>query len=91
MSNKEQLQANNEALAQMISDMAKAPTVNEFKAHIENKENPHEVTAEQIGAATTEYVDNAVANVKIPMIVSTEDITAGVTELPEGTLYLVIE
>ena len=30
--------------------------------HITNKSNPHEVTAEQIGAVTKEYVDEAVAS-----------------------------
>ena len=28
--------------------------------HIANKNNPHKVTAEQIGAATVEYVNNAI-------------------------------
>ena len=30
--------------------------------HITNKSNPHEVTAEQIGAVTKEYVDEAIAS-----------------------------
>lgn len=32
----------------------------ELTAHINNKENPHEVTAEQIGAVTQEHLDNYV-------------------------------
>lgn len=64
----------------------------------------HTHTAEDVGAATPEYVDNAVkglatekyvsdslANVKIPMTVSQTDITAGTTELADGALYLVYE
>lgn len=34
--------------------------------HINNYNNPHAVTAEQIGAATTEYVDEALGNIPTP-------------------------
>jgi hypothetical protein len=64
---------------------------NAIDEHANDTSNPHNVTAEQIGAVTASYVDNALANVKIPMTVSQTDITAGVTELPDGALYLVIE
>lgn len=62
---------------------------NVVNKHANDKSNPHNVTAEQIGAVTASYVDNALANVKIPMIISQTDITAGVTELPDGMLYMV--
>ena len=48
-------------------------------------------TASNVGAYTKEEVDNALANVKIPLTASTNDITAGVTELADGALYLVYE
>ena len=36
-----------------------------LQVHIDNKSNPHNVTADQIGAATTTYVDNKVASATI--------------------------
>lgn len=53
---------NSENLASAINEF-EDPVIN---AHIADKNNPHGVTAEQIGAASKEYVDNAVANVEVP-------------------------
>lgn len=53
MSNKQQLQANNETLATLVEQLANNPTATELQraieTHTENTENPHGVTAKQIG------------------------------------------
>ena len=46
MSNKSQLQDNNTVLSEIYETMS-----NNATGHINNKNNPHDVTAEQIGAA----------------------------------------
>lgn len=68
---------NSENLASAINEF-EDPVVN---AHIADKNNPHGVTAEQIGAASKEYVDNAVANVEVP----TEIFTVTATTSPDIT------
>ena len=45
MSNKSQLQDNNTVLSEIYETMS-----NNATGHINNKNNPHDVTAEQIGA-----------------------------------------
>lgn len=45
-----------------VTKLPEAYLPDAVNAHIANKNNPHGVTAEQIGAASKEYVDNAVAN-----------------------------
>lgn len=36
----------------------------ELTAHKNDKSNPHQVTAAQVGAATVEYVDSVVGNIE---------------------------
>ena len=54
MSNKQQLQANNETLATIVEQLANNPTATELQraieTHVENTKNPHSVTATQVGA-----------------------------------------
>lgn len=60
--------------------------------HVIDKNNPHGVTAEQVGAATETYVDNSISAVenKIPVITTgTTDIGEDAS-LPSGEIYLVL-
>lgn len=41
----------------LIEGEAETIDLTKFESHIVDKNNPHEVTAEQVGAATVEYVD----------------------------------
>lgn len=80
------------------------------KEHVGRTDNPHNVTAEQIGAAEAEHNHDGVyatanhnhdgvyatledlANFSsVDITASTEDITAGVTPLADGALYIVYE
>ena len=47
-------------------DVDNAEVLQVVEEHIANKNNPHGVTAAQIGAATVEYVDEALATIPTP-------------------------
>lgn len=55
MSNKQQLQKNNETLATLVEQLANNPTATELlraiETHVENTNNPHGVTCTQLGVA----------------------------------------
>lgn len=62
MSNKEQLQANNITLEEIEQFMLNqgASLVTLLNSHIANQNNPHNVTAAQIGAAPASVVSGVV-------------------------------
>jgi hypothetical protein len=62
MSNKEQLQANNLTLQQIEEFMLNqgASLVTLLNSHINNKNNPHDITPAQIGAAPANVVNGNV-------------------------------
>lgn len=56
MSNTQQLQENNEVLAQLVTLLSNSPTCADFleqlDAHIKDRNNPHKITTATIGAQT---------------------------------------
>lgn len=50
----------------IAAEIGTKANANDLTSHIENKSNPHNVTAAQIGAATEEYVNNAISNITAP-------------------------
>lgn len=47
----------------IAAEIGTKANANDLTSHIGNKSNPHNVTAAQIGAATEEYVNNAISNI----------------------------
>ena len=50
----------------IAAEIGTKANANDLTSHIDNKSNPHNVTAAQIGAATEEYVNNAISNIPTP-------------------------
>lgn len=50
----------------IAAEIGTKANANDLTSHIDNKSNPHNVTAAQIGAATEEYVNNAISNITAP-------------------------
>lgn len=50
----------------IAAEIGTKANANDLTSHIDNKSNPHNVTAAQIGAATEEYVNNAISNIPAP-------------------------
>ena len=50
----------------IAAEIGTKANANDLTSHIDNKSNPHNVTAAQIGAATEEYVNNAISNISAP-------------------------
>lgn len=50
----------------IAAEIGTKANANDLTSHIDNKSNPHNVTAVQIGAATEEYVNNAISNIPTP-------------------------
>ena len=56
--------------------------------HMQDTYNPHNVTAQQIGAAEEQHI-HTISD--LPVTVSTTDLEDGVSALPAGTFYFVYE
>ena len=56
-----------EAIDEKMAEVEEAAGKSEgLDSHVANKNNPHGVTADQIGAATKGYVDNAIGSIPTP-------------------------
>lgn len=53
-----------------------------FNSHITNKENPHEVTAEQVGTYTKDEIDDKLSLAGEVKILDSDDNVTGIIEVP---------
>lgn len=60
----------NESLAKAYADIAK--NSKNLRLHVGNKDNPHDVTAEQVGAYTKEEVDKKLGNIDVSIDIDKE-------------------